>query len=450
MLVAKHLYRLIFSLVMVIIIILLLPHANDKGYYLLLPLAFSIHLLICEKFKYYSKQFIAFKVLNIILWTRYFVLPIVIVFSNDINSYLIKVPTNNSLSLALIILLAELFTLTFIVQCFGPKIIKPASIYPISTVDKKWFLHIVLGISVIFLLVFPDLIGRYNFFIVEEALEKTTQIHGLVAIVGDLAFFILPILVLSWCYRRYLEGGDGKYYWMSLLVIIPFILFFKGSSRLSIIIPSLCWLSVLLKLYPDYKKATFKIISVVIITVFVSITLYKQFGAVSSEIGSVNSIELSRISSSLNAYFSGPYNIALASELNGVSVDTLLVDLIKNFALIGRTVDGLATTTDIFNEYLYAHNLYADQIVSVSGQGYIFFNVTGVIVFSAIFIFSVMFFCNALQKERRIEFIYILSFCSIYCAMYMMLNSGSIFGKMFNFMLPLFIVCLINRKFKFK
>src|SRR5699024_1428085 len=146
-----------------------------------------------------------------------------------------------------------------------------------------------------------------------DGIERVNlSISGLLIVIVDLSLIVIPVLILNRLKAKYDKYPSFKYVLLSMILILPLMTIFTGTSRLSVVIPTIAWLVVLIKLYTRYKKTVTAFVISILVIVFTSLSLYMQFGITTSSTQASNPISLSTISNTINAYFSGPHNMGMA------------------------------------------------------------------------------------------------------------------------------------------
>ena len=248
---------------------------------------------------------------------------------------------------------------------------------------------------------------------------------------------------------RYEKHPTFLYVFLSMLAVSPAMMIFKGTSRFSVLVPSVAWLIILLKLYPKYKKSIIATLTSLLIIVFISITLYKQFGYTQGD--EIKPKNMNEIAYNFDAYFSGPDNMARAVDLkqsfgNYIDLNTMKNDIINNVVLISRFSDSENTSAAWFNYLFYGVKGKVDQIIPLSGQSYLYFGAIGMPLLLTITLILMMFFDSKIKNENRIEFVYIYVYLVFYLSMGMMVSFGSIYPLFTNLAIPVLLIFYFNRK----
>lgn len=427
-------------------------NSNGYTYLFLLPFLYGVFMILFPSMWRYRKGRIGLTVFNIVLLIRYFIYPVAKAATLNDPYFLNYSPTSSGVETGIWIMVLELLFSFIIVHIFAKRIYKQKrnqSDY--KPLNSKFILVIFLIVGLGIVARFPSIIDHYNFFIISEGIERTNlSINALFLVVVDLSLIIIPVLILNRFKRKYDRYPSFKYVLLSLIFILPLMMIFKGTSRLSVVIPTIAWLVILIKLYPRYKRVISTFVLTTLIVVFTSLTLYMQFGVTTSNTETDNEFSLSTVSNLVNAYFSGADNMGMAVDMksvyeNNIGLDTLKNDILYNIAGLSQFADNGNTSTLWFNRLIHGYWSSVDQIIPLSGQGYAYFDLLGAPIFLIVTLLLMMFFDNKIANENRIEYTYIYVYFTIRLAMAMMLSFGSIYSAFTNLFLPLIIIFTINR-----
>lgn len=435
---------------------------SGTKYLFLLPFFYGLLFLILPNLWNYSKGNIGMSILNIVIFTRYVVAPFFNALSINMPNIRGVIPSTNGMHYGLIIMIIELFTTFFIVQIFARRMYnvndyRTNSFQSFKPFKSKFVLYSILSLSIGLLIVFPQIRERYNFFIVTDTISKISldlPFSGFIILIADLFFIVFPIVMLDFFKKKYENNKRFRYVFYSLISILPSITFFKGTSRFSVIIPTVAFLVILIKLYPKYKNRLITSIGIVLLIVFLSVTLYKQFGYVQGKEFEA-SLDVNEVSYNFDAYMSGPDNMGRVVDLEqthgtNITSETLKNDILNNVAILSTFADSNDTTSSWFNYHLYGHTRTADQIVPLSGQSYLHFGPIGTPLFLIITLIIMMYFDSRIRHENRIEYVYLYVYITMYSSMAMMVSFGSIYPIFTNIFLPIWFIFYLNRKIKLK
>lgn len=228
------------------------------------------------------------------------------------------------------------------------------------------------------------------------------------------------------------------------LVILASTLVMVGLSRFSMVLN----LAVLLAMLPfmfsnkDVKKIFYSTIPFfILILTIASIAKFSRYDEVYSGTSLVSA-------ASINAYFLGFGNIAIGVEaFNTIkwsdSVFYLFNDTLQNVPILSKLTDDAYKTTIRFNETIYGHKLWADQIVPLSISGLFHFGFVGIFIYNPLFIAVALFLERCAYQVKYIGYKYVCLYLSVVFSLVFMLNLGSFYASLIRTILFLFIPILI-------
>lgn len=228
------------------------------------------------------------------------------------------------------------------------------------------------------------------------------------------------------------------------LVILASTLVMVGLSRFSMVLN----LAVLLAMLPFmFNNKDVKIIFYSTIPFFIfilavaSIAKFSRYDEVYSGTSLVSA-------ASINAYFLGFGNIAIGVEaFNTIkwsdSVFYLFNDTLQNVPILSKLTDDAYKTTIRFNETIYGHKLWADQIVPLSISGLFHFGFVGIFIYNPLFIAIALFLERCAYQVKYIGYKYVCLYLSVVFSLVFMLNLGSFYASLIRTILFLFIPILI-------
>lgn len=340
-----------------LVVLLTLGSINYLSVY---PLVFNVA-VVAGAFRSLSTRRPGYAVFSAVAAVRYFVLPILMMIEND----------QDLLSLAqpgwLLFLYEELVVLATIFAMGRGARGAVSNCQSLSPVQSRAFIHWgVALIGVVAIVLWPGVMGGYSFILnASEGLDSDTAASGIpgpVYLVVRWVLVLLPVLFATICLRRYRHKENVLWYYMALAALGAGLLFIPGSSRQAVLIPGVAALFFMLRAAPQRARETVVLMSAALLSTFVVTTALK-FGERSGSFLSANS---------LNAYFNGPKNLALAMEMiddygHLASGRLLFNDIFGNVPGVGA--DLLDRTITYFNFVIYRGAIDSqDQIVPFSGQ----------------------------------------------------------------------------------
>ena len=356
------------------------------------------------------------------------------------------------------VLCAELVTAFLVVQLFAKRIYSRTTSrsYDGAHSSSNGFLAAVALMGVGAFVGYPALASRYNFFVLSSLHDSDLSglpVGGALLIATDLMFVVVPVLLISRFRRSYEKNNSIYWVLLSLLATLPAMLIFRGTSRLSVLVPTVAWLVVLVHLYPKYRRQLVAIVLAIMLSVFVVISLFKQFGySLTEESEASPDFSISVVAHTMNVYFSGPENIATGLDMikanpGNLSSASLLHDLTRNTAGLNAFSDPSKTTTAQYNRLIYDTQDKTDQIVPLSIQSQVYFGPLGTTLLLAIAIYWMMRCDRRAQLETRLGYKYGLAYVTFFLSMGMMTSLGSIVSPLTNVFLPLVVVLKLNETF---
>lgn len=416
-------------------------------YIYVLPLGYSIVNLIFPKSIQCFSDNIINKVYQITLFIRFVFVPLLLIFSHKNNYYNTYITLEDDvLSLSAFIMCVELFFSLLVIQFFLKKKKKFIQSEYIKSDNKLFFLIVsLLCLSVYF--IEPSVIENLNFILTLESISGDKIISNGFSVVFSFILITFPLFLISYIRDSKLENKFK--FILTLLLLTPFILFMQGSSRLSFLIPLLSWFSVILIVYPNYRRHISYGFYIVVAFLLTSLTLIKSFN---SDNDSSVGLDLNSLTLYFNAYFSNIYNVAYGiftyNNLDYTHKYLFFNDLFQNVAFLNQFVNRDFTSNILFNRTIYGHSLWADQIVPVISQSIFYFGLLGAPILSSILTFCMVYISNKLNNLNKISYIYIYSYMGCwFAASFNMLNISSVIGSFTNYFLPLLILFILGNKF---
>lgn len=227
------------------------------------------------------------------------------------------------------------------------------------------------------------------------------------------------------------------------LVVLASTLVMVGLSRFSMVLN----LAVLFAMLPfmfngkDVRNIFYITIPFFIfVLAFASIAKFSRYGEEYSSSSLISA-------SSINAYFLGFGNIAIGMEaFNTIkwydSFFYLFNDTLQNVPVLSNLTDDTYKTTIKFNEAIYGHKIWADQIVPLSVSGLFHFGYIGVFIYNPFFIAIALFFERCAYQVKYIGYKYVYLYLSVVFSLVFMLNLGSLYANLSRAILFLFIPIL--------
>lgn len=353
----------------------------------IIPLAFSICILLCTKFAYFRKRNICCNILYYVMVIRFVVMPTMIAFANYDSMVGIS-PTSDSIGKAVILMAYSCCLVMMFLELYLRKTehtnktnkyidLDRSSIY----LEKSNVVLFVIFISLIIVVTHLDLLTDYRFFW-QDTQSLSTNASDLIQILVRLGALLLQyltaIVFINYLSRKY---NEGKKIYLILIYMAAFlnIIIVKGDNRMMMLLNALSTIIYINYLIPNKKRINNFILGFLTIIIIYTITINKTYAGNYN----INGLHEKFIDMSkwLQLYFGGPREIALSIDLKKIyasfDLRILIKDMIQSINIIGwfgSRITGIEQSNALFNNYVSSTNKNAyGQIMPILGQGYFHF-----------------------------------------------------------------------------
>lgn len=425
--------------------------SSKPSYLILLPLTvFLINIPLHRVYKDY-KNSIVFSLVILQIIFRYCLLPVILSKGGDFkNGY-----ESTNLNISVMIMLIELLS-TFIIIFFLSKLQNNSYIHRkkgIIPIKPSFFIYIMLLCMLYYIYktnVFEIINPVWDLKdFVEQVTNRKVEIdynpYG--RIVFESFKVLLALLIVSIVYKSKSIKQNSKK-WLYLVIIITSNLFIIGLSRLSMIFFTLPLLLLIREFLTRKDFYTLLFITGITSIFTLLIASLAKFTRGNNE-ATVDSFFSPY---SINAYFAGPGNIATGIDIyKDLSIYDhlafMLSDTIQNIPLLSKlSVDNYKVNI-LFNEQIYSHRYYADQIVPLSVSGLFHYGYFGVAIYSSLFLIIALYIERLSYKTRELGYKYVYIYLSITLSLVFMLNIGSFYSNLVSAYLFIFLPLYIAHKY---
>ena len=370
-----------------------------EGYRLMIvfPAFFCIGIAAGAKYILNSDYKISVIMYFVIQGIRFVVMPPVIALAGEkCGSPYISVSVS-ALRTACIVMIFEFVICTFFLITWSSKTISKKREYS-PALTTNWAIYIpYLLLAVVVYFVFSRQGNIISFITLsagknvrEGDLTETSLVFARQIVL--IAIIVLFLSVLSACKRKYDYTHKSTYVYIAILAAIINVCVIVGERRTTQIYTAFCCTYCLSLAFPDKKKAIIRYVigAAAAVLVFMSIYKFSYAFLYSSylEALAASDFSIQTMARSLQAYYNGPQNVAVAIELSKTASFgpwNFIYDVLRSTVPVSFFVKDLGTLVSYsFNSYIYGGSSLSGHLLSSVGDGYI--------CFSPVFCFIVMLF----------------------------------------------------------
>lgn len=438
--------------------ILLISDSDRPSYYTLLPiLPCSFGLVSCIFANLYNLFFKSISITMII--STYFIRLVIIPIFLNFGGYSTKVINTNAFSYienAILLMVLELFIVFFYLSFKAGKYLdykkninQLENMYINNTKSSLWIIISALLLFVVLVIIkYPEELSYLGFFTqlseTERILNYKKRLYAQQVVPGAIDTFftlfisilqiIIPILCILYISKKYGNKNKKKAANLSIIVVLLSAVIMTSEKASSVTIAVSLFI-IIYNLYPSIMKKKIPFFIIVMIS-FVFGGLIFKAGANTSE------NFLDAVSTTLNAYFSGPINIAVSFMIrNDLSLNIILSDLGNSIPIVKYFFQNLNTSPKLFNLALYGNSDIKDQIIPLVGQGYFYFGFFLAPILSILVVKLTLFFERLVRYEKNILNKYIYTHATLAISLVPVLYNLNI---MINTLFILIITILIT------
>jgi hypothetical protein len=417
----------------------------------ILPLAYAVLNSLFPALSRFRRGNLGLTVLHIVVFCRFVLAPTIWVFSIPDVPFRGVRPSPEGLSTALWLMLLELLCIFLLIQILAPSKLQPSDARrEFVALPARGILVFALLASCALVFLQPSVMQRYNFVLapllgVDVSLSET--VTGPLTIFSDLVLILLPIIIVDTIRRASRPATSAGKVALTLLLVIPFLTIFRGTSRFSVIVPIVLWLAILSQLYPLQRRRIRVFLGGLLAIALGLLTYFKQFTTEFGTADAEGELSTRYFGYVLDSYLGGPSNLARAVDVSNssdITSNTMMNDVLANVMVVSGFADRSSTTNALFNEYFYGRSGVADQIVPLTGQSYMYFGVFGAPLLLGLAVWLVVLIDRFAQRRVRIGSAYILLYLGVYLGMATGLSVGSLIPLVTNLVVPYMALFSVN------
>ena len=419
----------------------------------LLPLVFGLFsLFFCECYSLIGKS-ITITLLVAILFLKNIIMPLIMSFCT--TATISSVNTEPKLTYAVFLLIYEQLAVFGTIYYNIPRMKKwifnkPIKEYAISKVHLKWFIRIVvlLALIIIVLLVaYPLLSVFYRIGVsgdtntnIELARRRILMSEAvpmipryMFAVFAELLRWMVPIVVTLKLYLSKLKNWLKVILSMGIAVCVALIVSDTVATSLFIVI------SIFFLVYRLYKGngSGLVIISSVGVVIFAVMALFiKSFGS------GVETFKIDEIAGVLQAYFSGPDNVAITAMIDEpVTISQIFGDVFGFIPFVMHFFKNLPNTRILFNTVFWGTTGIETQIIPMISQGARYFTPILAPIFTILVVqCSLVWEKRVYEKRELLHCVILIIACVCFSMGVGMYSASLIMQQFFAYIFPLFFL----------
>ena len=420
-------------------------------YLFLLPLSLGIISIFLFRIYELLKNSFVFYIFILQAIIRYCILPVMIAYNNQVFYGADSLNGNTAIVIMILEIVFAFIALNLVASKQKASYLNKTN--TITPIKNSFLLYVLIFMALIYIyqsgyLEKVNFIWNLSNYIQEYVLgvEELSD-SGLGGILFNPFKIIVMLLIISWIIRSKKISNRLKNIFYFILLVVS-SLFIVGSSRFSVLFFFLPMFVLILLI--TYQKLSKKLITLPILglTLIVILTSSAKFDRDDNQ-----SFYNIFSTSSLNAYFSGPGNIAVgldAYEKISIKRNFLFCinDVFQNAPGLSKYTNDTYKTNQAFNKQIYGNIGIADQIVPQSISGIFHFDVIGAFFYVVFFLLIALYMERKYLKEQFLGCKYVYVSLSISLSMVFMMNISSMFFALFSTYLFVYLPFYFIHKFQ--
>lgn len=278
------------------------------------------------------------------------------------------------------------------------------------------------------------------------------SIPGFISMLVSWGNVLIVLFVFSVFYNRYIKYHSKIYFYLSIMAMMYPCLFYTGHSRLSLLMPLVGSMFMLVKVYRDKSKKVIKLIGLYGVLAILVLSWFKfNTDSVTSA-----EFEMSSNASSINAYFGGLKNMMIglrAYDSFGYSFEVFINDVFRNaMGISSFFVDNINNSVYLFNNSAYSDSSFMseDQICPTIIEGALCFGMLFCFIPTLLMVKAISWLDKQWYKTSSLEFAYLFATIATLEGWCIPGNLMHLSTSIFNILIPVSLLIIINRKLSVK
>lgn len=433
----------------------------DKYMWLVfLPVSFAVFSIFFSRVYTLMLKSVTVTLLIALMMLKNVFIPLLMALGDGIFSA--QVDTSDKMFAAVMLQIYEEFVL-FLVLHFRYKSLKNAikdSYVGVLSVQRdkvRYFSFVtitILIVAVICFVLYPELIYYFSVGGLGSTENSISHARAQIAMrenVPTLIYYTfgMCISLLRWLvpamvmFRMYLtRKSETKKIFVSYIFIGISVLLATDTLAISVFI-AITYILVLSKMYPKHSKKILLMSGMAVLLAAFSVLILKSFGE-----GRLGERTVREVANMLQAYFSGPDNVAVALSIEKTfSIKELLGDVLRFVPYLMYFFKDLPTSNAAFNETFFGNTSIVTQIMPMIAQGARHFTVILAPIYTALISsIAIRWETKATSKNSLLDY----TVCAIGCVCFSMsvaMYSASLSWQLYlNYVFPIQLIVWFVKK----
>lgn len=446
----SHIYTLIALAVAFLLFTSPCPTGYESTY--LHPLLFSLCYEFTPPFRRRKFSCVSLAILFVVAFIRYVICPLFL-FLGDFPDAPVK--DVESLHKGMTLMCYEEIAFFAVVAFMGKKIVRDTQRSKSMILNRLKLNHyysFFLLVAVTSILLVPSILSRYHLTFgltgyEYDLLDRTVKSSflTLLGFIVNAARYIIVLLAIGYCYKKYKIRNDEVYVYISFCVVFINSMFIYDISRFSVLIPTVALAYLLYQLYPSKRKTIIVWCLVVGVILIAATTAVKMFSEARG--GSDEASDITSWAVLLQTYFMGYREVGvgvyMAEHLRENGLLYFLNDIGSNVMMISKYSLDQLRLVHLYNN-VYSGGVAMDKIPPNLCAGYTYFGTLLAPLITIFFTWLALWFDRRSQRTNQIEFKFLYVYSALMCSFVMMQFYTMIISTLVNTIFVLYVIFKMN------
>lgn len=419
----------------------------------LIPLVYSVLILSFSGFTKYMLQNIGLLALNVSMFLRYLISPLLISLEGltYVNAI---VPFEENYNLAINLMLYEMLIVFLVFQLFYKNFYSIKQDLKVNIkADRNYFGWVFIFFCLFLVILYPEILSRYTFVLGANELkskEIDSNIISILPLIVQLGALVLTISLINVFFKKYNNKKSFIYVLISISIVFFISSFIVGTSRFSVVLPLVTGLYIIYLIFNKHKKSI-SILSIISVIFVVLLTSILKASTINSQNSTIQGF-FSDLNNNLQLYFSGLNNVAIAVQTSDIytnfNFESIMSDITRSVVLINSFFHNEESALTDFNITFYNGGFARDQILPMIGQGYLYFGFILAPIFTVIILLLLMYFDSKTITMNNLFSRFIYAYAALKIGLFMMANFTILLSFLTNNFLVLLLIAMLNNRLK--